>query len=522
MKLSQFTIKARLAAAFGILAIVVLVVSAISLVALGSANSRFAGFVSGISARTEAAAELRGHVDERAIAARNLVLVTKPEDMEVEKANVTKAHANVLATLARLKDLAAKASDMSPRAKGLIDQIEKIEGQYGPVALAIVDLTLKGKKDEAIAAMNDKCRPLLAALVKTTDEYRSFSATVAADMAKVSDDQYLTQRNYLLLTAALSVLIATVAGIAVTSSITKPIEGAVRLAAAVAAGDLTQRIDASGNDEIAKLLSALGHMNLSLGAIVHQVRESSENIASGSSQIATGNSDLSQRTEEQASALQQTAATMEELSSTVKNNADNAKLANQLASGASEMAVKGGGVVNQAVDTMRGINASSKRIADIISVIDGIAFQTNILALNAAVEAARAGEQGRGFAVVASEVRSLAQRSAGAAKEIKSLIEASVVQVELGSRQVDEAGSAMSEIVAAFKRVGDIVAEISAASAEQSMGASQVGEAVSQMDQTTQQNAALVEESAAAAESLRVQAAQLVQAVATFKLQAKA
>ena len=259
-------------------------------------------------------------------------------------------------------------------------------------------------------------------------------------------------------------------------------------------------------------------MNDKLANIVGGVRANAEGVATASAQIAQGNQDLSQRTEEQASALEETAASMEQLSSTVKQNADNAKQANQLAIGASTVAVKGGEVVGEVVTTMKGINDSCKKIADIISVIDGIAFQTNILALNAAVEAARAGEQGRGFAVVATEVRNLAGRSAEAAKEIKSLITASVERVEQGTALVDQAGVTMTEVVNAIKRVTDIMGEISAASAEQSAGVSQVGEAVGQMDQVTQQNAALVEESAAAAESLKGQAHAMVQAVAFFKL----
>ncbi len=266
------------------------------------------------------------------------------------------------------------------------------------------------------------------------------------------------------------------------------------------------------------LLARLREMQESLSRVVAGVRENSEAVATASAQIAQGNNDLSQRTEEQASALEETAASMEQLSATVKQNADNASEANALAQGASVIAIKGGEVVGQVVDTMKAINAGSKKIADIIGVIDGIAFQTNILALNAAVEAARAGEQGRGFAVVASEVRSLAGRSANAAKEIKSLIGASVQRVEQGTALVDQAGATMTEVVNSIKRVTDIMVEISAASTEQSAGVCHVGEAVGQMDQVTQQNAALVEESAAAAESLRVQALRLVQTVEVFKL----
>jgi methyl-accepting chemotaxis protein len=285
----------------------------------------------------------------------------------------------------------------------------------------------------------------------------------------------------------------------------------------VTAGDLATPVPlkAGNNSSVMALLS---QMQASLAQVVTNVRQNAESVATASGQIAQGNLDLSQRTEQQASALQETAASMEQLGSTVTQNADNAKQANQLAMGASTVAAQGGEVVGQVVETMKGINDSSKKIADIISVIDGIAFQTNILALNAAVEAARAGEQGRGFAVVASEVRSLAQRSAEAAKEIRGLITASVERVDQGTALVGKAGATMTEIVTSIKRVTDIMGEISSASIEQSMGVSQVGEAVSQMDRATQQNAALVEESAAAAASLKSQAQQLVQAVAVFKL----
>ncbi|MDP2369883.1 methyl-accepting chemotaxis protein, partial [Rhodoferax sp.] len=292
----------------------------------------------------------------------------------------------------------------------------------------------------------------------------------------------------------------------------------VALAQAVAAGDLTARATLYGSNEIGRLLQTLSDMQGQLAGVVTKVRHGAHGVANASSEIAQGNNDLSARTEQQASALEETAASMEQLNSAVRQNADSARQANQLALNASTVALKGGEVVAQVVQTMKGINDSSRRIADIIQVIDGIAFQTNILALNAAVEAARAGEQGRGFAVVASEVRSLAGRSAEAAKEIKSLISASVERVEQGTAQVDEAGATMTEVVRAIKRVTDLMGEISAASHEQSLGVSQVGEAVAQMDQVTQQNAALVEQMAAAASSLKSQAGELVAGVDVFKL----
>ncbi len=305
-----------------------------------------------------------------------------------------------------------------------------------------------------------------------------------------------------MLAAALS--LGAVLAFTISRSIIRPLSRAVKIAETVAAGDLTSDASSTDVDETGQLLRALGRMNASLVTIVSIVRNSSVSIASGSSQIAVVYADLSQRTEEQASNLQQTAASMEELTATVKQNADTARAATQIASSATAAAAEGGRVVGQVVSTMEQITQSSRKIVDIIGVIDGIAFQTNILALNAAVEAARAGEQGRGFAVVASEVRSLAQRSAEAAKEIKSLIGASVEKVESGTHLVDEAGKSMADIVSEVSRVNDLIGEISASSVEQSTGISQVGDAVQQLDQVTQQNAALVEESAAAAESLRV------------------
>jgi methyl-accepting chemotaxis protein len=318
----------------------------------------------------------------------------------------------------------------------------------------------------------------------------------------------------LVLLAALAVWVMWIA----TQTTTAAVGNALRLAQAVADGDLRSRVQAEGNDEIAQLLRALAAMNNSLEAVVSGVRQNAESVAAASAQIAQGNQDLSARTEQQAAALQQTAATMDELGSTVRSTAEHARVANQLAQDASSVAQRGNQAVVQVVQTMKGINDSSSRIADITSTIDSIAFQTNILALNAAVEAARAGEQGRGFAVVAGEVRLLAQRAADAAREIKQLIAASVESVSKGAQQVDSAGVTMTEVVAAIEHVRAIVAEISSASTEQSTGVHQVGEAVAQMDRSTQQNAALVEESAAAAESLRQQAGQLLQGVSAFRL----
>ena len=307
-------------------------------------------------------------------------------------------------------------------------------------------------------------------------------------------------------------------GFRISHTIATGIEKAVKVVNGMSQGDLAAHIQTRGTDEVAALLRAMAAMQSSLSTVVSAVRRDSESVATASAEIAQGNNDLSARTESQASALEETAASMEELSATVKQNADSARQANQLAVNASSVAVQGGEVVGQVVETMKEINTSSRKISDIIGVIDGIAFQTNILALNAAVEAARAGEQGRGFAVVASEVRSLAGRSAEAAKEIKQLINASVDRVEHGTALVDRAGVTMTDVVNSIRRVTDIMGEISAASTEQSLGVAQVGEAVTQMDQATQQNAALVEEMAAAASSLKAQAHDLVQHVAVFKL----
>ncbi|MCW2313871.1 methyl-accepting chemotaxis protein [Rhodoferax antarcticus] len=379
---------------------------------------------------------------------------------------------------------------------------------------------LKATGDEAAtqALVRDKFVPATADYIRVTQSLVDGQLTSVRDTRK--GIEALFNQIYLVGSAllALCIGIAIFASWSISRGIAKGIDMASTAAQRIGEGDLSQNLPQDGKDEIGHLMQALAKMQASLANVVHDVRQGSESVSTASAEIAQGNQDLSSRTESQASALEETAASMEELSSTVKQNADNARQANQLAVSASQVAEQGGAVVAEVVDTMRGINEASRKIADIISVIDGIAFQTNILALNAAVEAARAGEQGRGFAVVASEVRSLAGRSAEAAKEIKLLINASVERVETGSALVDKAGVTMADVVTSIKRVTDIMGEISAASTEQSLGVGQVGEAVIQMDQVTQQNAALVEEMAAAASSLRSQAQALVQTVAVFKL----
>jgi methyl-accepting chemotaxis protein len=337
------------------------------------------------------------------------------------------------------------------------------------------------------------------------------------EAAKGAASQTLIQLG---LGMAFTTLVLVLGALWLARHLAQPMAHAVHISDQLALGDLSAQVRPAGSDETIQMLSAMERMQTSFGGIVRSVKSNAESVATASAEIASGNTDLSNRTEQQASALEKTASAMGQLSSTVKQNADSARQANQLAMNASTVAIKGGEVVGQVVETMKGINESSRKISDIISVIDGIAFQTNILALNAAVEAARAGEQGRGFAVVASEVRSLAGRSADAAKEIKSLINASVERVEHGTTLVDQAGVTMTEVVSSIRRVTDIMGEISAASSEQATGVAEIGQAVTQMDQATQQNAALVEEMAAAASSLKSQAQELVQIVAVFKLNA--
>ena len=511
-------IRVKITLAFSSLTAIVLLVSGLSLKLLSESNDRFEQYVDGIKHVSVLASRLRQGVDARAVAARNLVLLTESGDLEKELGQVRRGHHEVTDNLNQLRKLVAERPQMEGRVRSLVTEISEVEKRYAPVAMGIVDLAAAGKKAEAVAKMNNECRPLLARMVALSEDFATLSDAQSNAMIEASGGAYSLARIVLAAACLAAVVAAAAAGVVLIRSINRPVMTAVDFAERVAGGDLTTRIDANGSDEIAQLLRALDKMSKSLALIVHQVRHGSDSIATGSSEIATGNADLSQRTEEQASNLQQTAASMEELTGTVKNNAETAQQASQLANGAAAMAARGGEVVGQVVATMQDIATASRKISDIIGVIDGIAFQTNILALNAAVEAARAGEQGRGFAVVASEVRSLAQRSAQAAREIKTLIGSSGEKVELGARQVNDAGISMAEIVRQVQQVSQLIGEISHATAEQSRGISQVGEAVGQLDQVTQQNAALVEQSAAAAESLRQQAGRLVEAVAVFKV----
>ncbi|QPF75734.1 HAMP domain-containing protein [Roseateles sp. DAIF2] len=411
------------------------------------------------------------------------------------------------------------ATFLTPEERRLAEAFTEVRGAYVRQGLLAARDALKaGEPERAQQIYREQIQPRGVAAKEAIDRLIKLQMEVAAQAYAEAE----ATRNQVWLWSALfsgaAVLVALAAALASTRSITAPMREAVSFAQTVAAGDLRSQASVLGRDEAAQLSSALNQMNGSLARIVGQVRDSSESIATGSREIATGSMDLSQRTEEQASNLQQTAASMEQLSSTVRHNADTASRANAVAAQAADAAVQGGTVVGQVVDTMQGIAAASKKIADIIGTIDGIAFQTNILALNAAVEAARAGEQGRGFAVVAGEVRSLAQRAAGAAREIKGLIGDSVSRVESGSRLADDAGAAMDGIVNQVRQVSQLIGEIAGASQEQSKGIAQIGDAVNQLDQVTQQNAALVEQSTAAAESLQHQAAELARLVSVFKI----
>lgn len=508
------SIKFRLMFVISILSMLMIGIGALGLYGFNHSN---AGLKSVYEDRTVTAVQLGKILDVWYQVRKNAIDATESKNVEVSK-------------------------KLAEEANRLVKQNEGVWAQYLTTVLTPQEEILTKTKGEQhvqyVNSMNKTFQLAIAgdfeAAAKhlATDTMQKFNVlrdTVFALLdlqgAVAAEEYAMAQSSYesIFITSMATMIggavLAIILGFLLLRSIVAPLDEAIEVAHRVASGDLTSHIVVtSTKSSTGRLMQALKEMNDNLVDLVGKVRSGTDQITTASGEIASGNSDLSQRTEEQASSLEETASSMEELTSTVKQNADNARQANQLAAGASEVAMKGGAVVGQVVHTMKSINESSHKIVDIISVIDGIAFQTNILALNAAVEAARAGEQGRGFAVVATEVRTLAQRSAAAAKEIKELIGDSVAKVEDGTRLVDEAGATMDEIVNAVKRVTDIMSEISAASQEQSSGIEQVNQAVTQMDEVTQQNAALVEEAAAAAESMKEQAQVLTLAVSSFKL----
>jgi methyl-accepting chemotaxis protein len=442
--------------------------------------------------------------------------VAKSTDADFEK----KFQADIDAASKRISDVQKRFEALinEPSERALFDKVGVFRKTYIDARTAAFKAKASGDMEASTQLLNTKMAPALESYVGSINAVLVYEKEKIDRSAAAIASGYQTGRLIMVLLGSVALALGALLAWTLTRSVTRPLQDAIAIANDVAAGDLRRTIIVDRKDETGQLLQALKGMTASLVKIVGEVRTGTDAMATASSQIASGNMDLSSRTEEQASSLEETASSMEELTATVKQNADNARQANQLALAASDVAAKGGAVVSHVVDTMGEINRSARKIEDIISVIDGIAFQTNILALNAAVEAARAGEQGRGFAVVATEVRSLAQRSAAAAKEIKALIGDSVDKVTTGTKLVDEAGVTIREVVASVDRVSQIVSEISAASNEQSAGIEQVNQAISQMDQVTQQNAALVEEAAAAAESLQDQAARLAGLVSVFQM----
>ncbi|MEK8033034.1 methyl-accepting chemotaxis protein [Ideonella sp. DXS29W] len=510
--LKNLKVSARMALGFAAVLVLMSLISAISLSQL-SEIKRDLEAVTG-EAPERLANTMRDLVRNQGMALRDAVMQDDVAFKKKEFDQMKKARADYERTAAQLA-----AMPIEPEVRAALDKAgAALLATKAPIEKAI-DLSMSDDMAGAAQAMREEVRPAQFAQIKALDDVIEAIKAASKQRNDVADVAY---RHAVALIIALSVTALVAGGLIawrIQLSITRPLNQAVQVAQAVAEGDLTRDITVASNDEVGRLLQALKKVNEDLSRTMHQVRLAAETMQTATIEIAAGNNDLSRRTETQASSLQQTAASMEQLNSTVKNNADTARSASQMASSASAAAAKGGEVVNQVVATMQEIATSSKRIADIIGTIDGIAFQTNILALNAAVEAARAGEQGRGFAVVAGEVRALAQRSANAAKEIKTLIGASVVSVETGSRLVGDAGMTMSDIVSQVQRVTDLIGEISSATQEQTSGIGQVNQAVVQLDEVTQQNSALVEQSAAAADSLKQQAEGLVSAVNIFRLQ---
>jgi len=510
--MKNMKIGVRLSLGFAAIVALLVVIASVGVTQLSVLNADTELIVKDRVVKVAMANEIESQVNIIARALRNVLLVSDQDQVKKEIQRIYEARKSIVGTLEKLEKTMS-----TEKGKMLFRDIATVRATFLEITNRFLKLAEEGKKEEGIKVLMRDLRPVQNTYLGAVDKLTAYLTETMNAKAAEAEESYKSARMIMLALTAGGVFIAGLIAFLTTRSITRPINEAVHIAETVASGDLTARIEVNSKDETGQLMQALKHMNDSLIKIVGEVRTGTHTIATASAQIAAGNQDLSSRTEEQASSLEETASSMEELTSTVKQNADNARQANQLAITASGVAVKGGNVVSQVVTTMDAINTSSKKIVDIISVIDGIAFQTNILALNAAVEAARAGEQGRGFAVVATEVRSLAQRSASAAREIKGLIDDSVEKVGEGSRLVGEAGTTMDEVVTSIQRVTDIMSEITAASQEQSAGIEQVNQAVAQMDTVTQQNAALVEEAAAAAESLQDQAKNLVQVVGVFR-----
>ncbi|MRT31093.1 methyl-accepting chemotaxis protein [Herbaspirillum sp. CAH-3] len=515
MNITNLKIGVRLGAGFGLVLLLMASLIAIGFIHLTSIGETSNKMVDKDWVKAEAANTI--DATTRANARRTMELLIAPD-----KAYADKIREHIEFNKKTINEAMETLDKLIYRQEGkaLLAKIKESRAQYVASFRKVDKLVAEDKRDDATRMMITETLPALDVLQGSIKEFTELQKKIVETSGADIKQSINSSRNLMIGLGMAAVLIGIAFAYGITRSITRPINEAVKVAQTVAAGDLTSQFDINSMDETGQLLQALKDMNDSLVNIVGQVRIGTDTIATASSQIASGNLDLSSRTEQQASSLEETASSMEELTSTVKQNADNARQANQLAISASEVAIKGGTVMSQVVDTMGSINASSKKIVDIIGVIDGIAFQTNILALNAAVEAARAGEQGRGFAVVASEVRNLAQRSAAAAKEIKSLIGDSVEKVDIGAKLVDQAGLTMQAIVNSVQSVTDIMGEITAASQEQTSGIEQINQAITQMDEVTQQNASLVEEAAAAAASLQEQAGSLAQVVSVFKIAA--